>query len=57
MVKGKIHTVHLGDPYDGVSVDPVVAITAEGTLRSTREPWAVRAQSGKQLRTVPKKLR
>jgi hypothetical protein len=57
VVKGKIHPVHLGDLYDGESVDPVVAITEEGTLRSTREPWSIRAQSGKTIRSVPKKLR
>ena len=57
MAGGKIEIVHLGGPYDGVSVDPVVEIIEEGTLRSTRQPWVVRAQRGKYLRNVPKKLR
>ena len=57
MVNGKIHTVHLGDTYDGMSVDPVVEITEEGTLSSTREPWAIRARNGITVRSVPNKLR
>ena len=57
VVDGNVQSVHLGDPYDGVSVDPVVEKIVEGTLRNTRDSWLIRAQTGQHLRNVPKKMR
>ena len=57
VVDGKAKHVHLGDPYDGVSVDPVVEKIVEGTLKTTRESWAIRAQKGHLVRSVPKRMR
>ena len=57
MVDGTAKHVHLGDPYDGVSVDPVVEKIEEGTLKTTRESWAIRAQKGHRVRSVPKSMR
>ena len=57
MVDGRVESVHLGDPYDGVSVDPVVEKIEEGSLKTTRESWATRAQKGQYVRNVPKHLR
>ena len=57
VVDGNVQSVHLGDPYDGVSVDPVVEKIVEGTLETTRDSWSIRAQTGQHIRNVPKKMR
>ena len=57
VVDGVVKNVHLGDPYDGVSVDPVVEKIEEGTLKTTRDSWAMRAQTGQSVRNVPKNLK
>ena len=57
VVDGNVQSVHLGDPYDGVSVDPVVEKIVEGTLKATRDSWSIRAQTGQYIRNVPKKMR
>ena len=57
VLDGVVKNVHLGDPYDGVSVDPVVEKIEEGTLKTTRDSWAMRAQTEQSVRNVPKNLK
>ena len=57
VVDGNVQNVHLGGRYGGDFVDLVVEKVVNGTLKTTRDSWPIRAQTGQHIRNVPKKMR
>ena len=57
IVDGNVQKVRLGDRYAGDFIDLVVEKVVNGTLKTTRDSWSIRAQTGQHIRNVPKKMR